>query len=160
MGRHTNGIKSSITVHVEVFPGGVVLVIEISLTLGTAFAEMSADGFGSEFFTSVLHEIEVTGFSWHFEIFALVNTFNGVVVEEVSGKLIKWDLIVVRGITLENFWQFSGVWLHVVSVFIDSSWETIKTMMPSGEIVFVLNDFVKFLLITHCFMQVYCLSSS
>ena len=148
LGSHTNGIKSSITVDVEVFPGGVVLVIEISLTLGTAFAEMSADGFGSEFFTSVLHEIEVTGFSWHFEIFALVNTFNGVVVEEVSGELIEWDLVVVGGITLENFWEFSIICLEVVSVFIDSSWETMKTMCEAAEIVFVLDDLVKFLLIT------------
>jgi len=130
------------------------------LTLGTAFAEMGADSFSSELSSSFFGEIEVSGLDWHFEVFALVNTFNSVVVEEISGELIDWDLIVVGGITLEDFWEFSGVWLHVVTVFIDSSWETIKTTMPSSEVIFVFKDFEKFLLISRLFMQVNCLSSS
>lgn len=156
LGGDANGVNSSVLVDIEVVESSCVFIIQIGVGVLAAFAEVGANGLLGEFPTSFLSQVELTGFGWE-GLGVLVDALDGVVVEEISGELIEWDLAVIGSIALEYCWDFSGVCLLIVATLVDGTWETILGWFPSGEVVLGFKDLVKFLLVGQPLVEVYCL---
>ena len=75
-----------------------------------------------------LGDVEVTIWLW---IFSTGGSLLGVVGDQVLSEFVDWDDVFLSRVTDESLWDNSGVWLHIVSIVVDGTWESIKMWTPS-----------------------------
>lgn len=89
---------------------------------------MGAKDFLGELMGLGLGDIEVTIWLW---IFSTGGSLLGVVGDQVLSEFVDWDDVFLSGVTDESLWDNSGVWLHIASIVVDGTWESIKMWAPS-----------------------------
>jgi len=124
-------------------------LIEPSSSISTALLVMSTEDLFSEEFTLSLGNQESTGWKWVVGIESGLTVFiwtsgslESVVLDQVLGEFVYWGCGRLGGITGEDGWDLSLIWVNPVSELILSSRELLHMWSPSAPSLSLLENLV------------------
>ena len=133
----TDGIDFSLVVDIIVIPCLVISVFEIepSITISSTLSEVSANNFLSGTSCASFSQVEFSSWLWVLQ-FWISDSLNSVVCEHILGEFVNWIISIISSISNKDLseWHDSVVWIHIVSEFVNSSWEFVHMWMPSVPI--------------------------